>query len=322
MNLPTDLTDAERQVVEHAARGEICELGTGEPSEGAQWSEDRVVRASVIYALCCAADGSSVVHAKGVRIRGARIEGMLDFEDAVLQPPLHLLRCFIGEPMSFERARLPVLCLTGSYTHGIRADGLDAKEVVLNKGFSAKGEVQLLDAAIAGNLQCAGGTFENPGGNALSADGLECKGEVIFRNDFSAKGSLGYRNINVYGGVESPGGRTDRVQMLVQRMGWPLPVLQRVQMWWPWSDPKWQSNAESDPALQLVWSGVVLNPLLFGGTLWMVLVLPFVVFINVRRRRRIARNCCPKCAYPRGSSQRCSECGDEVRPPPKETAPT
>ncbi len=134
------------------------------------------------------------------------------------------------------------------------------------------------------------------------------------------EGSFGYRHIQVYGWNGLRSNPTDRVQMQVQRMGWPLPVLQRVQMWWPWSDPKWQSNAESDPALQLVWSGVVLNPLLFGGTLWMVLVLPFVAFITVRRRRRIAHNCCPKCAYPRGSSQRCSECGFEVRPPP--TAPS
>ena len=135
------------------------------------------------------------------------------------------------------------------------------------------------------------------------------------------EGSLGYRNIQVYGWNGSRSNPTDRVQMQVERMGWPLPALQRVQMWWPWDDPNWQSNAESDPALQLVWTGVVLNPLLLGVTLWLVLVLPFVVFINVRRRLRIAHNCCPKCAYSCGSSQRCSECGYELRPPPTETAP-
>ena len=190
MDLQTDLSDAERRVVEHAARGEICELGTGEPSQGAQWGEERVVRASVIYALCCSADGGSAVHAKGVRIRGARIQGMLDFEDAVLQVPLHLLRCYIGEPMCFERARLPVLCLTGSYTHGIWADGLYANEVVLDNGFSAKGQVRLLNATIGGVLSCIGGTFENPGGYALSADGLNCNGDVFLQDDFAAKGQV------------------------------------------------------------------------------------------------------------------------------------
>lgn len=206
MDLPTDLSDAERRVVEHAARGEICELGTGKPSEGAQWGEERVVRASVIYALCCAAHGGSAVHAKGVRIRGARIEGMLDFEDAVLQAPLHLLHCFIGEPMCFEWARLPVLCLTGSYTDGIRADGLDAKEVVLNNGFRAKDEVLLRNATITGNLQCQGGTFDNLGGTALDADGLECKGDVFLRDGFSAKGQVRLVGASIGGDLDCAGG--------------------------------------------------------------------------------------------------------------------
>ena len=206
MDLPTDLSDAERRVVEHAVRGEICELGTGEPSEGAQWGEERVVRASVIYALCCGAHGGSVVHAKGVRIRGARIEGMLDFEDAVLQAPLHLLRCFIGEPMCFERARLPAIFLTGSYTHGIRADGLYAKEVALNNGFCAKGEVRLRNATIGISLECIGGTFDNPEGYALSADGLECKGSVFLRDGFSAKGEVRLPVATIGGTLDCTGG--------------------------------------------------------------------------------------------------------------------
>ena len=206
MDLPTDLSDAERGVVEHATRGEICQLGTGEPSEGAQWGEERVVRASVIYALCCGAHGGSVVHAKGVRIRGARIEGMLDFQDAVLQAPLHLLRCFIGEPMCFQRARLAVIFLTGSYTHGIRADGLYAKEVVLNNAFCAKGEVRLLDATIGGTLDCTRATFENPEGDALSADRLECKGSVFLTDGFSAKGEVRLRGATIGSNLECTGG--------------------------------------------------------------------------------------------------------------------
>lgn len=97
------------------------------------------MRASVIYPLCCAALGGSVVHAKEVRIRSARIEGMVDFEDAGLQASLHLLRCFIGESMCVERACLPAIFLIRSYTHRISADGLCANEVVLNTGFWAKG---------------------------------------------------------------------------------------------------------------------------------------------------------------------------------------
>lgn len=202
MDLPTDLSDAERKVVEHASRGKTCQLGAGEPSKGAKWGEERVVRASVIYALCCGLHDDWPVHAKGVRISGARIDGKLDFEDAVLQSPLHLLHCYIGEPMSFERARLPVLCLTGSYTHGIQADGLDANQVVLDNGFHAKDEVHLRNATITGDLQCQGGTFDNLGGKAMAADGLDCKGNVFLRYGFSAKGVVRLLGAKIGGNLE------------------------------------------------------------------------------------------------------------------------
>ena len=133
-------------------------------------------------------------------------------------------------------------------------------------------------------------------------------------------GSFGYKTYNVYGWNGTRSNRIDRVQMQVDRMGWPLPVLEKVQMWWPWDDPKWKTANEPDPALHLVWSGVVLNPLIFGLSLWLVFVLPLVLFFNIRRRRRIAQNLCIKCAYPRGTSEKCSECGHKFVSPLTETA--
>ena len=136
------------------------------------------------------------------------------------------------------------------------------------------------------------------------------------------EGSFGYRNFQVYGWEGTRSNPTDRVQMQVERMGWPLPVLERVQMWWPWDDTKWATTSEPDPALQLAWSGVILNPILFGVTLWLVLIVPFVVFFGLRKRRRSKRNECIKCGYPRGSSDTCSECGFKFESPSLKTPPT
>ena len=122
-------------------------------------------------------------------------------------------------------------------------------------------------------------------------------------------GSFGYRHYDVRGWNGTMNDPTDLVIMEVHRMGWPLPVLEQVQMWWPWDDPKWKTTNESDPALYLVWSGVVLNPLIFGLTLWLVFVIPIVLFFNIRLRHRIEQKVCIKCAYPRGTSEKCSECG-------------
>lgn len=137
---------------------------------------------------------------------------------------------------------------------------------------------------------------------------------------WSMEQAFGYQNFQVNGWEGPSSTPTDRVSMQLQRIGWPLPVLEQVQMWWPWDDPKWATKSESDPALHLVWSGVVLNPLIFGITLWLVFVLPFNVYFTIRRRLRIAKNVCIKCAYPRGTSDRCSECGHTFTPPSTETS--
>ena len=57
-----------------------------------------------------------------------------------------------------------------------------------------------------------------------------------------------------------------------------------------------------------IWPGFAMNTILYGAILWMVLVLPF----NIRRRRRIKRGLCARCAYPVGTNEKCTECGAGV----------
>jgi hypothetical protein len=57
-----------------------------------------------------------------------------------------------------------------------------------------------------------------------------------------------------------------------------------------------------------IWSGLLLNTLLYASSLWMLcqfMVLP----LRFRRRLRLRRGLCPHCAYPIGSSPLCTECG-------------
>jgi hypothetical protein len=57
------------------------------------------------------------------------------------------------------------------------------------------------------------------------------------------------------------------------------------------------------------WPGFVVNTLIYGAASWMLIGLPSVV----RRYVRIKRGLCPKCAYPIGASEVCTECGATVR---------
>jgi hypothetical protein len=99
------------------------------------------------------------------------------------------------------------------------------------------------------------------------------------------------------------------LQMDCHEFGWPLPSIQRVQRWWPWTDPGWKLDAPQDVGFQIRWSGTILNPLMAGGGLWLLLIgLPSLWLIG-RSRRRLRHGLCPACAYPFSSPDRCTECG-------------
>jgi hypothetical protein len=59
-----------------------------------------------------------------------------------------------------------------------------------------------------------------------------------------------------------------------------------------------------------IWPGFAINTLFYAGILWLLFAAP----IALRRRRRIKRGLCPACAYPVGTSNKCTECGVMVRP--------
>ena len=118
---------------------------------------------------------------------------------------------------------------------------------------------------------------------------------------------FGYRRFH----VQSADPSLSRHSMEFELIGWPLPVYEQLQMWWEWSNPEWQTDAQSDPALRLHWRGVLLNPLIFGGGLWLLLIAPLVAHVMIRKTIRRRRGRCLRCGYDlRGDFERgCSECG-------------
>jgi hypothetical protein len=61
--------------------------------------------------------------------------------------------------------------------------------------------------------------------------------------------------------------------------------------------------------LRPIWPGFAINTVFYAGVLWLLFAAPFAL----RRRRRIKRGLCPKCAYPVGTSAVCTECGAAVK---------
>jgi hypothetical protein len=65
-----------------------------------------------------------------------------------------------------------------------------------------------------------------------------------------------------------------------------------------------------------IWPGFAINTVFYAGLLWMLFAAPFAL----RRWRRIRRGLCPKCAYPVGTSDKCTECGAAVAARPGNAA--
>jgi hypothetical protein len=127
---------------------------------------------------------------RGVNITGARIEGDLNLADAKIPFPLYLESSSLSAPLILDNAELSSLSLSGSRTRSISAEGVKIHgNAWLDYGFRNEGEVSLLGAKIEGALACAGGQFVNPGGRALTADGMTV-GRVLLREGFRAEGEV------------------------------------------------------------------------------------------------------------------------------------
>ncbi len=214
--LRKDLTPAEEILLDKAQQGERADFTTGDeetdkPENADTWGDDRRIRADLLYWLCVDREASELVHAKGIRIDGAKVEGQLDFEAATLPHPLLLVGCAIPEGIFLRDAQTRTIALSRSHTGPISADRLTTKgSMFLRERFQAKGEVCLLGANIGGDLDCSDATFDNPKGEenpkgiALNADRLTTQGYVFLRNA-KVRGRVWLLGANIGGNLECDG---------------------------------------------------------------------------------------------------------------------
>jgi hypothetical protein len=201
-------TPAEQKLIDAAKAGVVAELQSSDktandPATGVNWGPERTVRAAIVYALAVGTNPNWPVHARGVRLMGAKIVDALDFKAAKLPHPLALSSCYIEQRIDFEGASAHSIYLTGSHIVGMGADGLRTRyDVWLNAGFTARGEVSLLDAHIEGTLQCGGAIFDNSDGCALNADRLTVEGSLLLRNGFKATGEVRMPGAKIGGNLD------------------------------------------------------------------------------------------------------------------------
>lgn len=123
---------------------------------------------------------------------------------------------------------------------------------------------------------------------------------------WSVERDFTYRRWAAWSGP-SPGATTHQMQF--DEYGWPLPVLDRVQRWWPEDDPKWTPAVPPDSGLRIRWFGLTLSSAAMALAIWLLLFGPPYLWTAARRWRRRSEGACLQCAYPLRGAQRCPECG-------------
>ncbi|NVI89578.1 hypothetical protein [Actinomadura sp. BRA 177] len=190
-----ELSEAERSLVEAAGSGAWTDVRA---------DADRQVRAGLLAELLTGGRGWP----RAVKLRGARILGVLDLEAAELACPLLLADCHFDEPIVLSEATAPSVRLPGCHVPALMAAQLRTTgNLELNQGFTAE-RIHLTGADIGGTVDLSDAAL--PG---LVADGLTVAQDLNCRN-LTAQGETRLPGARVGGALTfdgatltNPGGR-------------------------------------------------------------------------------------------------------------------
>lgn len=113
----------------------------------------------------------------------------------------------------------------------------------------------------------------------------------------------------------------DRSWQLQVAVGWPFLALTfkgrrpPVSSEYKWSDALLIGASKRNPnawplPLRPIWPGFLINTVIYAALLWLIPLLVRYGWVSlVTRHMRKSHGLCPNCAYPRGSSDICTECG-------------
>jgi hypothetical protein len=204
----------EEQMRAKAAIGELLDCGGAGPADLATmqlWGEERTVSAAALRDLLSGVQWP--VHAKGVRLRGARISGLLDLEGATLRCPLSLDGCYLDadDPACLDHATASRVALTGCQLAGLTANSLTARQVDLSRSTLRTGPLSLMCASITDNLICSGAQLNGTDSdlNALVAGGMKVGASVYldqYLDDrFTAAGAIWLARAEIGGDLACSG---------------------------------------------------------------------------------------------------------------------
>ena len=222
VSLPEDLNPAEKRLAQCLKEGQPCIVGDGSrPEKRVETGRGcNVIRERVLCFFIFGGDEEHPTRGPAIELYGAYIpreEYIIDIHFTRIPYGLIFSNCLFTGKMHLIGVECAELDLAGSrLEEGLIATGLKTTGSVFlsrdpslgNAGheFYAGQEVRLSGASIGGNLDCGGGEFHNPDGDALAADRLMVGGHVLLRNDFSAEGEVRLSGTNIGGNLDCSAG--------------------------------------------------------------------------------------------------------------------
>ncbi|MGI5505153.1 hypothetical protein [Lentzea sp. CA-135723] len=169
------MSDIEQRLVTAARDGEwlVCT------------KKDAPVPAGLIRDLLLGRHGE--LDPAGVRLDGARIQGVLDLDRVKASVGLVFVDCTIEEPIEARYATLPDLLFSGGRCAGLHADGLQVDgDLFLRNGVRVdrndeRGAIRLIGGQVGGDAEFSDVRITNAEGSALNADKLTVRGQMLLQ---------------------------------------------------------------------------------------------------------------------------------------------
>ena len=217
------------EVLAGARAGTIVEFGDGDLDAldlDAVWGEQRQIPADFLLDVLTGRTDVTA-HPRGLRIRGARLVGAIDWDWQRFTVPLELVDCVLDGVITLDHAQVAGLSLIRCRLPGLSAEQMTSASTLRLEGSTISGTVNLRDAVISGAVLASGAVIrgrtapidavdsvERAGVRvALLATRVQISGALVMDDGFLAEGvtllpgaKIG-GNLYCSGGVfQNPGG--------------------------------------------------------------------------------------------------------------------
>lgn len=214
--LPENLNEAERQFVACMEAGTSCVFGTGRPKPNDE--NAHIIRADVVRFFVYGGNSYAPIIGNEIFLSGARIVGALHLMPVSIPYAITFYRCHFDKIIYMPHLECPSLGFFGSFlAEGLQGQGMKiTNDMNMGAGFSAEGQINLLNAKIGGSLIFSQGNFKKKNnktggrdmeGATINANQIEVGKNVSMSDGFWTDGEVSLIGADIKGELSCSNGK-------------------------------------------------------------------------------------------------------------------